>query len=62
MLHDFPLVPKLYLGTKMVAKLSLASKGVPKPSLGTRKTSLLRLVDQVDYKLNRLINRDHKFM
>jgi len=32
------LVPnKLYLGTKMVAKLSLAGKGVPKPSLRTRK-------------------------
>jgi hypothetical protein len=31
----FPLVPKLYWGTKMMAKLSLASKGVPKRSLGT---------------------------
>ena len=46
----------------MVAKLSLAGKGIPKPSLGTRKTSLPRLVDQVDYKLNRLINREHKFV
>jgi len=35
------LVPKLYLGTKMVAKLSLADKGgVPKLSLGTRKEVL----------------------
>jgi hypothetical protein len=25
-----PLVPKLHLGTKIVAKLSLAGKGVPK--------------------------------
>jgi hypothetical protein len=37
----FQLVPKLYLGTKMTAKLSLAViKGVPKLSLGTRKTIL----------------------
>jgi len=35
--RHFPLVPKLHLGTKMVAKLSLADKCVPKPSLGTRK-------------------------
>jgi hypothetical protein len=33
----FSLVPKLYLGTKMVAKLNLAGKCVPKLSLGTRK-------------------------
>jgi hypothetical protein len=34
----FQLVPKLHLGTKMSAKLSLAViKGVPKHSLGTRK-------------------------
>jgi len=33
----FPLVPKLYLGTKMVAKLSLVSKGVPKLELGNEK-------------------------
>ena len=33
----FQLVPKLHLGTKMIAKLSLAViKGVPKHSLGTR--------------------------
>ena len=31
------LVPKLYLGTKMVDKLSLAGKCVPKLSLGTRR-------------------------
>jgi hypothetical protein len=30
------LVPKLYLGTEMAAKLSLAGKNVPKHSLGTR--------------------------
>ena len=33
----FQLVPKLHLGTKMIAKLSLAVKGVPKHSLGTRR-------------------------
>jgi hypothetical protein len=32
----FQLVPKLYLGTKMGAKLSLAGKSVPKHRLGTR--------------------------
>jgi hypothetical protein len=38
--HIFLLVPKLYLGTKMAAKLSLASKGVPKLELGNEiKTS-----------------------
>ena len=35
-------VPKLYLGTKMVAKLSLASKGVPKLELGNETTSGMR--------------------
>jgi len=36
----FQLVPKLHLGTKMSAKLSLAViMGVPKHSLGTRKKS-----------------------
>jgi hypothetical protein len=36
--EHFQLVPKLYLGTERVGKLSLASrKGVPKLSLGTRK-------------------------
>jgi hypothetical protein len=33
----FSFVAKLYLGTKMVAKLSLAGTGVPRLSLGTRK-------------------------
>jgi hypothetical protein len=34
------LVPKLSLGTPMNAKLSLAGKGVPKLSLGTRRKKL----------------------
>jgi hypothetical protein len=37
-----PLVPKLYLGSKMVAKLSLAGKYVPKCNLGTRKKERLK--------------------
>jgi hypothetical protein len=39
--HIFPLIPKWYLGTKMVAKLSLASKGVPKLELGNEKKAKL---------------------
>jgi hypothetical protein len=36
----FPLVPprsQVALGNAMVANLSLANKGIPKPSLGRRK-------------------------
>jgi hypothetical protein len=33
--HEW-LVPKLPLGTKLAAKLSLAGKGVPKANPGTR--------------------------
>jgi len=40
--YIFPLVPRLYLGTKMVAKLSLASRGVPKLELGNEKKGGMR--------------------
>ena len=50
------------LGNATVAKLSLAGKGIPKPGLRARKTSPLRFVHRANYKLNRLKNREHKFM